>query len=99
MRRLCLLVACIIWAVSVAEAQVAFNAATYGGNTTGTSQTTSHTTAGTNRFLAVCVWADTASDLISGVTYNGGSMKLVDKQLHTGLRYHYLFGLMNPAIG
>ena len=99
MRRLCLLVACIIWAVSVAEAQVAFNAATYGGNTTGTSQTTSHTTAGTNRFLAVCVWADTASDLISGVTYNGVSMTLVDKQLHTGLRYHYLFGLMNPAIG
>src|SRR4249919_2743923 len=54
---------------------------------------------GPNPILFVtCVGALT-SDLITGVTYNGVSMVLVDKQLNIGDRYHYLFMLKAPFIG
>lgn len=98
-RRLFLASALLVLLAGTAQAQIAFDAGLYTGNTTATSQTTSFTTSGSNRYLLVAVWADLVSDLISGVTYNAVSMTLIDKQLISGDRYHYLFGLANPASG
>ena len=57
------------------------------------------TVSGPNPILFVtCVGALT-TDLITGVTFNGVSMTLVDKQLNTADRYHYLFMLKAPSVG
>lgn len=79
---------------------VAFDAATNGGTTTGTSLTFSHTNgSGAERMLLVGFKADTALDLITGVTYNGVAMTLVDKQEPAGDRWTYLYYLVAPATG
>lgn len=71
------------------------------GNATGTSSTIAHTCSGNNRLLVVGVGTDASGDVITGVTYNGVAMTLVDKQQMAGAatRYAYLFYLLNPDSG
>lgn len=80
---------------------IAFDAATDGGSTTGTSLTFSHTCSGSNRILFVGVRGDTASDTITGVTYNGVAMTLIPSTKHNdgSNRWVYLFYLIAPATG
>jgi hypothetical protein len=80
--------------------QIAFNAAADLGNNSGsgTSYTHSYTVgAGTNRILFVCVIGDTAADDVTGVTYAGVSMTLINKRFEA--RLGYLFYLVNPTSG
>lgn len=80
------------------KAAIIFDAGTYGGVVTATSQTVAHTVSGSNRCLLVGVLADTASNLVTGATYNGVAMTLTTAaQLHN--RYLYLFALVAPAAG
>jgi hypothetical protein len=78
---------------------IALDTGTNGGNTAGTSHTYAHTCTGSNLILFVSVATNSASDLISGVTYNSVAMTLVDKQQGTSTNYSYLFYLINPATG
>lgn len=55
---------------------------------------------GSSRILFVGVEIESGSDLITGVTYNGVSMTLVDKQVNgSNNEYCYLFYLIAPATG
>lgn len=63
----------------------------------GTSHTQSHTCSGSDRALVVGVVANTA-DTVTGATYSGVSMTLVDKGTSSG-RWNYLFYLSAPATG
>lgn len=65
----------------------------------GTSLTWSHTTAGTNRILFVAVFGNNPTDIITGVTYAGVPMELVNKRQVPSDRWVYLFALINPALG
>lgn len=79
---------------------IAFNAATHSAYTNSTSNTLSHTTAGSNRILFVSIYA--GSDVVTGVTYNGVAMTQLQKQLMVGAaagQYIYLYMLVNPASG
>lgn len=78
---------------------IAFNAAADGGNTTiASSYSYSYTCgSGSNRMLLVGVEGNVSSDLITGVTYNGVAMTLVNKQLVQ--RWMYLFYLLSPTSG
>ena len=78
---------------------IALDDGTNGGNTAGTSHTYAHTCTGSNLILFVAVGTNSASDLISGVTYGGVAMTLVDKQQGTSTNYSYLFYLIAPATG
>jgi len=71
------------------------------GEQTGTSITQSHTCTGSDRLLLVGVTPGEAStsDIITGVTYNGVAMSLIDKQAETSGITVYIFGLVNPASG
>lgn len=100
MRRL--VVGCVVVLVCglarPAAAAIAFDAGTYGGAVTATSQTVAHTVSGSNRCLLVGVLGDTASNLITGVTYAGSALTLVTAaQLHN--RYLYLYMMIPPATG
>jgi len=65
---------------------------------TGTSVTWSHTCTGSNRILFAACIGDSTSDLVTGATYGGTAMTLVDKaQTPTGGRWCYLFVLVAPA--
>lgn len=59
------------------------------------------TISGPNPILFVACVGQIAVDLITGVTYAGTPMVLVDKQLNgnSSDRYHYVFMLKAPAIG
>jgi len=79
---------------------IALDTSTGGGNNGGgTSHTYAHTCTGSNLILFVAVGTNSASDLISGVTYNTVAMTLVDKQAGTSTNYSYLFYLTAPATG
>lgn len=80
---------------------IAFDAATAGGSTTATSFSYSHTCTGSNGYLLVGVTGDlTPSDVITGVTYAGIAMTLINKVTGSGsVRSTYLFGLAAPATG
>lgn len=69
------------------------------GDTTGTSLTFSHTNTAGNLLVVTC--GVPASDLITGVTYNGTSLTLVDKIASPAPdgRWCYMFYLVNPATG
>lgn len=87
----------VLLCAAPAQAAIAFDAATQGGTTTGTSHTFSHTTSGSNRILFV--QAHSTTDVITGCTYNGSAMTLVDK-LDSGFGgVGYLFYLIAPATG
>jgi hypothetical protein len=82
---------------------IAFDAAS-GGQTAGaTSVTYSHTcSSGVNRALFVGVFSDDSGDNLTGITYAGVAMTLIDKQDHTDGSfpgYTYLYYLSNPASG
>ncbi len=81
---------------------IAFVAAADLGNNGGSGTLTASYTVGSgaNRRLYVNAIGDTTSDLISGATYAGTTMRLVGK--HTaasGGRWVYLFALDNPTSG
>ena len=79
---------------------IAFDAATDGGITNpGTSHTFSHTTgAGSDRILFVFSFAHT-TDVVTGATYAGSAMTLIDKRLITGDRWVYLWYIVAPSTG
>lgn len=79
---------------------IAFDA-TATGNVNAASLTYSHTCSGSNRILLVGVGTDASADCITGATYNGVAMTLIDKQQMSGdaTRFIYLFYLINPASG
>lgn len=66
---------------------------------TSTSLTYAHTCTGSNLILLVAVVAVTASDVITGVTYNGVSMTKIAGQLYGGVAYQYLYYLVAPSTG
>lgn len=81
---------------------IAFVAAADGGNATATSLTFSYTCgSGSNRLLIVAVIGDLSVDDVTGVTYNGVAMTLIDKQLVVsgGERILYFYYLLNPSSG
>lgn len=81
---------------------IAFVGAANGGSASvATSLTYSYTCgSGLNRLLVVAINGDVLTDLITGVTYAGVSMTLIDKQTaNTGERWQYLFYLLAPATG
>lgn len=80
---------------------IAVDAATNGGDTTGTSLTFAHTCTGTNLILFVGVNGHTASNLITGVTYNGVAMtQIASSPIQVPAdRYINLWYLIAPATG
>ncbi len=77
---------------------IAFDAFAASVAASATSLTYSHTVgAGSNRALCLSVVGHT-TDLVTGATYNGVSMTLVDK-FSTGSLWHYGFYLNAPAAG
>lgn len=86
---------------------IAFDAAVNGGIVNpGTSRTWSHTCTGSDRILFVAVFGDLlTSDAtgakITGATYNGVAMTLLDKVTPpaSGERWLYLYYLINPDTG
>ena len=84
---------------------IAFNAAADIGNGLSVSSLTKSYTSGSgsNRLLVLGVVGDGTSDLITGATYAGTSLTLIDKQFPTNgastHRWHYLFYLLAPATG
>jgi DNA-binding protein len=88
-----------VMVVSIAPAiSVAFDAATNGGNSSTGTLTFSHTATGTNRILFVGALT-TSSDDLTGITYNGTGMTLIDKQKTNSDRWNYLYYLLNPDSG
>lgn len=78
---------------------IALDAATDGGLVNpGTSLTFSHTTSGSNRILFVAAFGP-STDILTGATYNGVSMTLIDKTAVGGDLYIYLWYLIAPATG
>lgn len=66
----------------------------------GTSLTYAHTTAGANKMLFVAIYTAGASDVVTGVTYNGVAMSRLDAQIGgSSAFYTYLYGLIAPAAG
>lgn len=79
---------------------IALDAAVNGGLGIGvTSLTWSHTCTGSDRILFVGAFGDFATDAITGATYAGAAMTLVDKRQITGDRWVYLFYRIAPATG
>lgn len=80
---------------------IAFDAATNGGNTPASLLTFAHTCSGLDRILFIPVGMGSAGgDVVTGVTYAGAAMTLVDKLNVDGAgTFLYLFVLMAPASG
>ena len=79
---------------------IAYDNASHSGFLNTTSNDLTHVTAGSNRGLAVFVYASTNN--ITGATYNGVSMTAVQNLLMTGGaagQYLYEYYLANPATG
>ena len=78
---------------------IAFDAAVNGGLVfPGTSLTWSHTCSGSDRILFVGVVGGT-TDTVTGVTYDGVAMTLVNKCVAGADFYSYLFYLIAPSTG
>ena len=79
---------------------IAFDAFTDGNYTnSATTHTFSHTCTGSDRILFVTGFTNTSSDYITGITYNGVAMTLVNKLAAAASRYAYIFYLVAPATG
>lgn len=81
---------------------ITFDAGLYGGFVSASSQTTAFTMgSGTGGYLVVGVLGDATNDLVTGVTWNGTSMTLVDKQNSApgSVFWQYLYVLAGPATG
>lgn len=77
---------------------IAHDASTNGGGATGTSLTFAHVCTGSNLLLFVDVAINSASDLVTGVTYNSVAMTQIDKTAITD-GWLYMFYLLAPATG
>lgn len=80
---------------------IAFDAASGGNVNPSTSLTVSHTCTGADRVLFVAVVGD-RTDIVTGVTYAGTAMSLVDKIHPLGdetSRWLYLYALTAPSTG
>lgn len=64
----------------------------------GVTTSWSHTCTGSNLALLIGFFGDT-TDIVTGVTYGGISLTLIDKKQVPGDRFIYLYGLLNPATG
>lgn len=83
-----------------AEAAIALDTSVNGGLANpATSLTYAHTVTGTNPIIFVGAFGAIGSDNITGVTYAGVSMSLVDKEQISGDRWLYLFLLTAPSTG
>lgn len=79
---------------------IAFDAFSDGVNFTESSPLTwTHTCTGSDRLLIVGTVGDTASDTVSGVTYNSVAMTKIAAVLVPDNRYLTLWYLLNPASG
>lgn len=78
---------------------LSFDAFTDGNFTSGTSHTFSHTCTGSNGILWVHAMKNSNTDTITGATYNGVAMTLIQKITGNATRYLYSFYLINPASG
>ena len=78
---------------------IAFDVATQGGFTSGTTHTFSHSCTGSDRILFVQSFHNNTTDTQTGVTYNGVAMTLVNKATPATGRYVYLWYLIAPATG
>lgn len=81
---------------------MAFDASSSVNSGTTSPVTFSHTCTGSNRILFIGVDTNNnsvAGDQVTGVTYNGVAMTLVDKILVDSFGEEYLFVLFNPASG
>lgn len=78
---------------------IAFDAATDGGSSTGTSKTFSHTCTGSNRLLFVFVIGDVTNDNVTGVTYAGTDMTRINGVLIPSNRFVTGWYLVNPLSG
>jgi hypothetical protein len=58
-------------------------------------------TLGSDRYLVVCIWIFTTSDLVTGVTYAGNSMTQLAKYqgIAQGGTYQYFYGIAAPTTG
>lgn len=84
------------------EAAIALDSANAGASGTGTSLTYAHTTSGSDRILFVGFAVTTQNtDDITGVTYNGSALTLVDKIKvpDTDNRWVYLYYIVAPSTG
>lgn len=81
------------------DVDIALDSTSNGTFTTTSPLVWSHTCAGTDRILFVAV--DSLTDSVTGVTYNGVSMTLVDKTTYPGAgrRGQRLYYLVAPATG
>lgn len=77
---------------------IAFDASATGESNPGTGLSFSHTCTGTNLILYLFAVAN-GGDHITGATYAGTAMTLVDKQATTTSGYTYSFILINPSTG
>lgn len=83
---------------SVASAAIAFDNVLEGSFGSGTSQTVSFTTSGSDRFLVVYIESGyPASDDVTGVTYGGVAM--TRQMSTTRARESYIYTLSNPPVG
>lgn len=80
---------------------ISFDATSYSGlNAGGSTHTFSHTTSGSDRYLFVHVISITTYSTVSGITYNGSSMTLLEEGLvYDGTYFGHLYGIVNPASG
>jgi len=80
---------------------IAFDTTSYSGlNAGGSTHTFSHTTSGSDRYLFVHVISITTYSTVSGITYNGSSMTLIEEGLvYGGTYFGHLYGIVNPASG
>jgi hypothetical protein len=78
---------------------IAFDAASSGGNTGQASLTVAHTCTGTNRILFTFVHSrDFSSDQVTGITYAGVAMTKIN-EVEQGTQQGVLYYLINPASG
>lgn len=77
---------------------IAFDAASTLNGSAVANLTISHTCTGANRALCVAVTGST-TDIVTGATYSGTAMTLVNKVAAAGGRYCYLYYLAAPATG
>lgn len=82
------------------DSVIAFDNTTSGGSSAGTSHTFSHVVStGANPYLCVGIMIESASDLVSGVTYNGVTMTQVATLSNGSSSRIYLYALGNPSSG
>jgi hypothetical protein len=89
------------FAAPVTTTTIAFSNSADLGQVTATSHTAAFTCSGSNRILWVTVAGDPTIDRITGVTYDGVAMDLVEKRApgDSNNAWLYLFVLVAPALG